>query len=139
MKIVGYFEGTDPACLTRLVSEGFGTLPLANGWDGHGKLAAHIEPGEVDLIIAYLHKLLAPRRLHRNEEKNGVTQIINSPDDKTPFDLLFRAHSYNVPVLIIAPDDCHDEARKILGEAIEYVEFVTSDTVCKKALEKLGK
>jgi hypothetical protein len=139
MKTVGYFEGTDPACLTRLVSEGFGTLPLANGWDGHGKLASHIEPGEVDLIIGYLHKLLPPKRSPSKEEKKGVTTIINPPNDKTPFDLLFSAHSYNIPILIIAPDDCHDEARKLLGEAIKYVEFVTSETLCQKALEKLGK
>ena len=33
MKTVGYFEGTDSNALTKLVADGFGTLPLANEWD----------------------------------------------------------------------------------------------------------
>ena len=57
MKTVGYFEGTDPILLTEIVAKGCGTLPIANDWDGHGKIASHLEAGEVDLIeSSYRHE-----------------------------------------------------------------------------------
>jgi len=35
-KTVGYFEGTDPLLLNKLVARGIGTLPISNGFDSHG-------------------------------------------------------------------------------------------------------
>ncbi len=139
MKIVGYFEGTDPFVLTRLVAEGFGTKPLANPWDNHGKIASRIEPGEIHLIIGYLHKMLPP--VGKKETRDHPTEKmgIHPPKDSTPLDLLFPAKSNNIPVLILAPVDCLDEARELLGDAAEFVTFVIPEELEKTALEILKK
>lgn len=111
MKTVGYFDGTDSILLTKLAAHGFCTVPLGNEWDGHGKIAAFIEPGEVDLIIAYLHKLLPPK----DAEKRPVP---------TPVNLLFGAKTYNIPVFVIVPEGLHEEAKKRLGEAADFVRII---------------
>jgi hypothetical protein len=139
MKVVGYFEGTDPAVLSRLVAEGFGTLPLANNWDGHGKVASNLEPGEVALIIAYLHKLLPPQRSKERSEEVPAPVGIAPSKDIQPIDLLYPAKSYNIPVLVVAPGDCHGEASSFLEDAAEFVTFVTPDELEKRALKILKK
>lgn len=111
MPTIGYFDGTDSILLTTLAARGFCTVPLGNEWDGHGKMATLIEPGEVDLIIAYLHKLLPPKDM----EKRPVS---------TPVSLLYRAKSYNIPVFVIVPKEFHKDAKKRLGEAADYVKMV---------------
>ncbi len=139
MKVVGYFEGTDPAVLSRLVAEGFGTLPLANNWDGHGKVASNLEPGEVSLIIGYLHKLMPTER--SKERSEGVpTSVGMAPrKDIQPIELLYPAKSYNIPVLVVAPGDCHGEARGFLEEAAEFCTFVTPEELEERALKILKK
>ena len=42
MKVVGYFDGTDSSLLTKLVIKGYGTIPIANDYDGAGKIASHL-------------------------------------------------------------------------------------------------
>jgi hypothetical protein len=111
MKTIGYFDGTDSALLTKLAASGFCTFPLGNEWDGHGKIASHLEPGEVDLIIAYLHKLLPPRDM----VKRPIPVLM---------DLLYPAKTYNIPVLVVVPKEFHKKAESLLGEASEFVNIV---------------
>lgn len=139
MKIVGYFEGTDPFVLTRIVAEGFGTLPLANPWDNHGKVCSRVEPGELDLIIGYLHKLLPPIATPKKETDPTSKMGIAPPTDFSPYDLLYPAKSNNIPVLVVAPLDCQDEAEELLGEAAKFVTFVKPEDLEAKALDILKK
>lgn len=125
MKTVGYFDGTDSALLTKIAAHGFFTLSLGNQWDGHGKVATHLEPGEVDLIIAYLHKLLIPR----GEEPGPVP---------SPVRLLYSAKTYNIPILVIVDKSHHKRAKDVLGEATEIEEFVAPEELDGKVCEILG-
>lgn len=133
MKTVGYFEGTDPILLTEVVAKGCGTLPIANDWDGHGKIASHLEAGEVDLIVGYLHKLIPPERPttdrtgHALEEYRGMK----------PLDLLFRAKTYEIPVLVVVPAGHHDSAKEVLGEIESFAEVVSPEDLEKRVLEIL--
>ena len=114
MKTIGYFDGTDSILLTKLAASGFCTLPLGNEWDNHGKIASHLEPDEVNLIIAYLHKLLPPR----DEVKRPIP---------LPIDLLYPAKTYDIPVLVVVPKEFHNKAKNLLGEAVDFVNLVTPD------------
>jgi hypothetical protein len=114
MKTVGYFDGVDSILLTKLVASGHRTLPLSNEWDSHGKIASHLVPGEVDLIITHLYKLLPGREI----EEKAIPATLN---------LLYPAKSYNIPVLVIIPKEFHKEGTKILGEVENFVEIVTPD------------
>ena len=124
-KTVGYFDGTDSTLLTKLAANGFCTVPLGNEWDGHGKIATHIEPGEVDIIIAYLHKLLPPK----DEEKRPVP---------TPVNLLYRAKTYEVPVFVVVHKELQKKAKKLLGEAAGFVKFVTPEDLDAEVCKSLG-
>ncbi len=125
MKTIGYFDGTDSALLTKLAANGFCTLPLGNEWDGHGKIATLIEPGEVDLIIAYLHKLLPPK----NVEQGPIP---------TPVNLLYRAKTYNIPVYVVVQKELQKKAKKLLGDAAPSVHFVTPEDLDAEVCKKLG-
>ena len=125
MKTVGYFDGTDSTLLTRLAAHGFCTVPLGNQWDGHGKIATHLEPGEVDLILAYLHKLLPPQ----NAEAGTIP---------SPVDLLYSANTYKIPVLVIVPKDLHKKAKDLLGEAADFVEIVAPEELDDKVRKILN-
>ena len=133
MKTVGYFEGTDPNLLTEIVAKGCGTLPIANDWDGHGKIASHLEAGEVDLIVGYLHKLIPPERLSTSKKGHALEEYRGMK----PLDLLFRAKTYDIPVLVVVPAGHHDAAKKVLGEVKEFVEVVSPENLEKKAMEIL--
>ena len=138
MKTVGYFDGTDSALLTELVANGFGTIPLANDWDGHGKSASHLEPGVVDLIVGYLHKIVPPIR---ESERNGEHPTTNSGGafrGLSPFDLLYPAKTYGIPVLVIVPTEYHGAAKQVLGEAAEFVTIVKPEDLRNKVRELLG-
>ncbi len=137
MKIVGYFEGTDSQLLTKIVASGFCTLPLANEWDGHGKNASHIEPGDVDLIIGYLHKLLPPLRKCEDESAKTTTIGFDTHRGFRPIDLLYPAKVYNIPVLVVVPNEHHREAKGLLGEAAEFVTIVSPSNLEKKVREIL--
>ncbi|MFW9888071.1 MAG: hypothetical protein ACFFER_07815 [Candidatus Thorarchaeota archaeon] len=126
MKIIGYFDGTDSILLTNLVARGYGTIPIANDWDGAGKLASLIEPGDVDLLVGYLHKVIAPVR----ESEEAVTMHRGL----TPYDLLYRAKVFDIPALIIVPKDAHKAAKKALGKAAKFVTLVAPEDVEEKIL-----
>ncbi|MGY5877310.1 MAG: hypothetical protein RTU30_16275 [Candidatus Thorarchaeota archaeon] len=129
MKIVGYFDGTDSILLTKLVLKGYGTIPIANDWDGAGKIASHLEPGDVDLIVGYLHKIVAPVR----ESASGVDKYRGLK----PYDLLYPAKAYHIPALLIVPAEEHKNAKKILEDAAEFVTLVTPENAEEKILELL--
>ncbi|MBY8996534.1 MAG: hypothetical protein KGD60_02290 [Candidatus Thorarchaeota archaeon] len=114
MKTVGYFDGTDSSLLTILAASGFCTLPLGNEWDNHGKIASHLQPGEVDIIIAYLHKLLP------------TSKDVERPIP-IPLNLLYPAKTYNIPVLVVVPKDFHEKAENLLGKAADFVNIVTPE------------
>jgi len=114
MKTIGYFDGVDSILLTKIVASGHRTLPLSNEWDSHGKIASHLEPGEVDLIITYLHKLFPGRE---------ISEKVIAP----PLNLLYPAKSYNIPVLVVIPKEFHKEGEKILGEAGNFTEIVSPE------------
>jgi hypothetical protein len=125
MKIVGYFDGTDSTLLTKLAANGFCTVPLGNEWDGHGKISTNIEPGEVDIIIAYLHKLLPPK----DEDKKPVP---------TPENLLYRAKTYEIPVFVVVQKDLQKKAKKLLGKAADFVKFVTPEDLDAEVCKSVG-
>lgn len=125
MKTVGYFDGTDSALLTKVAAYGVCTLPLGNQWDGHGKIASHLEPGEVDLIISYLHKLLPSREI----EQGPIP---------SPMYLLYPAKTYNIPVLVVVPKEHQEKAKDVLGETSDFVEFVTPEELDKRVCKILG-
>lgn len=137
MKTIGYFEGTDSNVLTNLVADGYSTLPLANEWDGHGKNASHLEPGDVDLIMGYLHKLMPPLRKPKKSESAQVS--LDMYRGLKPVDLLYPAKAYAIPVLVIVPTECQKEAKKLLGDAASFVTVVTPEELQEKAIELLKK
>ncbi|MBN2081364.1 hypothetical protein JW859_04060 [bacterium] len=107
-KIVGYFEGTDPNWLTSLNAQGYTTLPLSNGFDGHGMNVAMLSVNNrVDVVLAYLHKLM--------------------PAEGMDFDsatLLHATTVYEIPVLIACPMKHQDTAKELFGTIPPNVQFV---------------
>ncbi len=110
MARVGYFEGTDPLLLAKFAAEGIETLPVANTWDGHGKYVNHLSKGEVNVVVGYLHKVIPAE-----QERMG------------PADLLFACKTLDIPVVLIVPGTLRDKAKKILGDAGQYVRVVAPE------------
>jgi hypothetical protein len=137
MKSVGYFEGTDSSLLSKISANGFCTIPLANEWDGHGKIASHLEPGEVDLIIAYLHKLMPPRGIPKSVKKTPIPVSIDMYRGFKPIDLLYPAKAYSIPVLVVVPKEFQAKAKKVLEEAAEFVTIVAPDELEARARKLL--
>ena len=125
MKTVGYFDGVDSVLLTKIAANGICTMPLGNEWDNHGKIASHLEPTEVQLIISHLYKLLPPAGF--------VERVI-------PYtvDLLYPAKVHNIPVFVIIPKEFHKEGKKLLGEAAKFVKIVAPDALEGAVREILG-
>ncbi len=91
-KSVGYFEGTDPAVLTSLICEGCDTIPISNGFDNYGQhVRLFNEESKVDLLISYLHKIIAPQGAETQAE-----------------DVLHICDVYQIPLLIVVPDGLHE-------------------------------
>jgi len=107
-KIVGYLEGTDSFVLTELVAKGYETLPLSNGYDGHGKYIGLVTKYDnIAVVIGYLHKV-----------------IPLSDQSITTRDMLYSCKVHNIPVILIVPEAVQDNARKILGDIADEVELV---------------
>jgi hypothetical protein len=120
-KLVGYMEGTDPLWLTTLQLQEFNTVPLSNGIDGHGQNIRRIsEQNKPDLIVCYLHKLIAPQEA-----------------DFLPMDLLLPAKLYAIPVLVVCPEQYREAAVGLLGVAEMQLELVDPQQVLQRALELL--
>ncbi|MCJ7455534.1 hypothetical protein MUP07_02160 [Candidatus Bathyarchaeota archaeon] len=99
MARIGYFEGTDPLVLAKLASEGIETLPVANTWDGHGKYVNHLNKGEVNVVVGYLHKVMPV-----GQEQTKAT------------DLLYACKNFGTPVVLVVPTSHREKAKKLLGD-----------------------
>jgi hypothetical protein len=122
MAIVAYLEGTDPLILTRLAARGIGTLPVSNGFDDHGKYVNHITSGDgVSVVIGYLHKVLP-------------TSVMTL----TPRDLLFACVTLNIPVLLMAEEADHQQAKKLLGDVADHVRLVDPARLYEAVLETIA-
>ena len=122
MANVGYLEGTDPLTLTRLAVRGIGTVPISNGFDGHGKYINHLVPSDhIAVVVGYLHKLLpAPERVMAAK------------------DLLFSCMTHTIPVLLIAPRADHAAAEKVLGDAGKYVGLVDPADIFDAIIKRIS-
>jgi hypothetical protein len=121
-KVVGYFEGTDPVWLTSLVARGHDTLPVSNGYDGHGKnVRLFSGKDKVHAVIGYLHKVVAPPRWEASTE-----------------DILQSCFNYNVPVLLAVPKELHEDAKKLLGTAAKKVKLVDPAKMLDALKKALG-
>jgi hypothetical protein len=103
MARVGYFEGTDPLLLSKLAAEGVETLPVANTWDGHGRMVNHLTKGEVNVVVGYLHKVIPAEPLRTS----ALSIMVDN--------LLSACKVHNIPVLLIVPAALREKAEKILS------------------------
>ncbi|HQR25488.1 MAG TPA: hypothetical protein PLP61_00475 [Nocardioides sp.] len=112
-KKIGYFEGTDSSLLTALICDGHDTLPVSNGRDNHGRNVRLInDKNRVDLLIAYVHKIVAPEGEAR--EKNDV-----------PFQELFHiCRIYEIPLLLETPTALQPKAAALLESPPDIVRMV---------------
>jgi hypothetical protein len=120
-KSIGYFEGTDAALLTRLLCEGYDTMPVSNGYDSHGRHVRLInEEKRYDLLIGYLHKVFAPPSLE-------MTDYINHRD-------VFKiCRTYKVPLMLLVPEELQKKARGLFDEVPDIVHFVDPGDVITSA------
>ena len=121
-KNVGYFDGTDSAVLTSLICDGHDTLPISNGMDNHGKHIRLInEETKVDILMGYLHKIYAP--LHEETMVNDMFHV---------------CQTYQIPFLVIVPEELHDCAREKLEGMPSVARFVDPASLLATAREILG-
>jgi hypothetical protein len=109
---VGYFEGSDSLLLAKLSAEGIETVPISNAVDGHGRYVNHLRKGEVDVVVGYLHKVIPANRIHEK-----------------PSDILHACMIHKIPVILVAPGEVHDKARRLLGDVGPNVSVVGPDEV----------
>ncbi|MGA8248397.1 MAG: hypothetical protein WB797_15940 [Nocardioides sp.] len=112
-KRVGYFDGTDSTLLTTLVCEGYDTIPVSNGRDNHGHHVRLInDKNRVDLLIAYIHKIIAPEGEAREEG-----DVI--------FEDLFRTcRILEIPLLLEIPEALQPRAIELLENPPDIVRLV---------------
>jgi hypothetical protein len=112
-------EGTDPLLLTMLNLEGVGTLPLGNGFDGHGKYVGHLtKQDDIVLVITYLHKILPTPEMTIDAR-----------------DFLIACRTHNIPVLVIAPGDMHDRAAEMLDTMANHATIVAPEVLYDKVMK----
>ncbi len=112
-KRIGYFEGTDAGLLTALVCDGYDTIPVSNGRDKHGHHVRLInDKNRVDLLIAYVHKIVAP---------DGPAR---ETGDLTSGDLFHLCRVYEIPLLLETPAALQGQAASLLGDPPDIVRFV---------------
>ena len=120
-KVVGYLEGTDSWFLTNIVARGYETLPLGNGADNHGKYIGLLSKSDnISLILGYLHKVVPLSEMNI-----------------TAKDILYSCKMHKIPVMIIAPEKLHENAKEILGDMANYVMLVDPAKLLEKILEFL--
>lgn len=117
---VGYFEGTDSLVLAKLSAEGIETVPISNAVDGHGRYVNHLTKGEVDVVVGYLHKVIPADRIHEK-----------------PSDILHACTIQNIPVLLVAPAEVREKARRLLGDVGPNVIVVAPSEVESQIMKHL--
>ena len=126
-KVVGYFDGTDSRLLTNLVCDGYDTVPVSNGRDNHGRNVRLInDKNRVDLLIAYVHKIIAPEGEAR--EKGDVTSE----------DLFHICRILEIPLLLEIPEDLQPRAIELLGSPPDIVRLVDPADTLEVALQLLA-
>ena len=125
-KRIGYFEGTDAPLLTALMCEGYDTIPVSNGRDHHGTHARLInDKNRVDLLIAYVHKIVAPDREARDQS------------DLTFQDLFHICRTYEIPLIVETPSALHAQAYEMLDKPPDIVRLVDPAEALEVAREIL--
>jgi len=120
-KMVGYFTGTDSLWLTTLEAHGFDTLPLSNGYDGHGmNIGLITDRSRISVILTFFHKLIPPM---------GA--------EITAKDMLHNTTVYGIPVLAACPEDLIAMAKENVGALPENVELMDPEKMLDRALELL--
>lgn len=121
MKVVGYFEGTDPLLLTKLTSKNIGVMPLGNGADNHGKYIGLITRSDkIGVVVGYAHKVLPVPGLPIN-----------------PKDILFSCGINKIPVILIAADEDVKNIKERLEEVKKYITVVSPEEVFDTVKKKL--
>lgn len=121
MITIGYMEGTDSGLLTKLAAAGAETLPLGNGWDGHGQYVAHLNVGDgVNAVVGYYHKFVP---------------LKNS--NLTPADLLKSSKICGIKIYIIADEADHDNVKQGLGDVAPDVTLVDPGAIGNELLNLL--
>lgn len=112
-KSIGYFDGTESTLLTNLVCDGYDTIPVSNGRDNHGRHVRLInDKNRVDLLIAYLHKIIAPEGEAR-EKSDVVFQ-----------DLFHICRILEIPLLLEVPEALQPRAFELLENPPDIVKLV---------------
>jgi len=114
---IGYFEGTDPLLLSRLAADSIETLPVANTWDGHGKMVNHLTRGEVNVVVGYLHKVIPAEPLRTAALPIMVDNILSA------------CKVHDIPVLLIVPAALREKAEKILSGTEVKIQIVSPEQV----------
>ena len=121
-KMIGYMEGTDALWLTSLQILEYDTLPLSNGWDGHGMNILQLSPQQhVDVVVGYLHKIMPPKWT-----------------ETTAQELLHATKVYDIPVLIVCPKADHATARQRIGHLPSNVTLVDPSAVLETIKKTTG-
>ena len=114
-RVIGYFEGTDPALLTSLVCEEHDTVPISNGFDHHGMHVRIINnENRVDALIGYVHKIYA-------------TQDSVSSGGVTYQDIFHVCRAFDIPLLLAVPNGLEDKARGLFTDVPDLVQFLDPD------------
>lgn len=117
-KMVGYFVGTDSIWLTTLEAHGYDTLPLSNGFDGHGmNIGLITDRSDISLVLTFFHKLVPPMG-----------------SEITVRDMLHTTSVYSIPVLAACPQDLIEMATKNVSPLPDNVELVDPDKMLERAL-----
>ena len=112
-KKVGYFDGTDSRLLTALVCDGYDTIPVSNGRDNHGHHVRLInDKNRVDLLIGYLHKIIAPDGAAREQ------------GDINTEDLFHICRILEIPLLLEIPEALQPRAIELLGSPPDIIRLV---------------
>lgn len=120
-KRVGYFDGTDSRLLTYLICHGYDTIPISNGYDGHGRYVRRInENNRFDLLIGYLHKVWSPKEAETHYQ-----------------DIVHICRAFRMPLLLEVPRELQDRARALLEEMPDEVRFADPSEILEVALEIL--
>ena len=101
--------------MATLAVEGIETLPIANTWDAHGKPVNHLSKGEVDVVVGYLHKIIPAE-----QESTAMFELMLN-------NMLVACKTHNIPVLLIAPSNLRQKARKLLGDVGSNVHIVSPE------------
>jgi len=121
VKVLGYLEGTDPNLLTRVVLEGYETLPLSNGWDNHGKHLTLLNPADnISMVVGSFHKFV------RLEDMS----IFNA--------MLATVKAYDIPVVFVVPKEYQDKAVKLVGDSDLKCKFVDPADLTDVVLKDLN-